>query len=514
MTRRPFHRIIPWLVLAVAAGLAVLLAACDEGTYCPGYAVGAVEGYVTSVGEGFAVKVEAEAVGGEFDGRRIMTTESDSTGWYRMDLPSGFYRIRTDLDDGYLPDSDPRDTVTVETGIRRIDLQRGRAVMTAVMPAFYEGKSFGVTFDGIEPGYAIESEVVIDGRLSYTAPLLMPGSYRIRLHNWSLDVEIWMPGVSVMSDGDIIEVTTESVVEYGIDFTESFASISGAVTGSWLETNLSRPKVHIHAMDYRELGNARCDEDGLYMCPLFMPQPVRLRVRLDGRDNWIGGESFETATVFDVQPGDSLTDVDLVESGIHVQVLESGGLEFDTAIIELYDQDLDQVHWVPASTDSRLICNLDPGRYYLYLNGSCTDQAWAAHWYGGTSDPATATPIDLASGVLDSLELDLAPGARIFGTVTDAEGAPVPLIDAGLYLGADMPLCTGYAQFRYFETGAFEFTGLGEGEYYAGLIHRGVIWWYPGTATFAAAWPVFVEDGAATEIVDWRLPPSEEKSAP
>ena len=100
-TRRRELRWAGALVISCAALL--LSSSCDDDSpcSCPTYQIGAVEGYVLAAGEGCALKVGARALDGPRDGQVIVAALSDSTGWFRLELPTGRYRLETNPISGH-----------------------------------------------------------------------------------------------------------------------------------------------------------------------------------------------------------------------------------------------------------------------------------------------------------------------------------------------------------------------------------------------------------------------------
>jgi hypothetical protein len=223
----------------------------------------------------------------------------------------------------------------------------------------------------------------------------------------------------------------------------------------------------------------------------------------------VGGADQAAARVFDIRPGDRLTGVDLVGSGIALRL--SGPGEFsdhDPAYI-LRTEDGVQIDF-PSSYGGKALCNLAPGRYYLGADGTCANQPWAPMWFGGSEDFAGATPIDLATGELRAITLDLVTGGRIEGRLQDAAGAN---LTSAWYRLCDLdgnPLCRSISSSL---NGRLVLPGLADGSYLVFGLGDGVAGsFYPGVQDPAAATPIVIADhGLATDII-WRAPAAKERS--
>ncbi len=132
-----------WIaVLVLMALLSVSGCQEDTPTSCPSYAVGTVQGYLLSVGQGVSMDIRARSVEGSNWGEIVASTTSDSRGWYRFDTPSGLYRLEVKPDDEHSFSYDPRDTVRVRKKVRRYDLWKCRIEVQVGVPDEMEGQVF------------------------------------------------------------------------------------------------------------------------------------------------------------------------------------------------------------------------------------------------------------------------------------------------------------------------------------------------------------------------------------
>ena len=224
-------------------------------------------------------------------------------------------------------------------------------------------------------------------------------------------------------------------------------------------------------------------------------------------DQWVGGESFETAQVFDLQPGDRITDVAVVESGIKVFLNGPGDLVYYRPTFTIRSESGDEFHQDFNWGNPVTINNLKSGRYYLFLEGYCENQRWAHQWYGGTESIEGAVAIDLAEGELRQITMTLIEGGRIEGNLFRASGTRPRKVNYGLFDPAGEPVCSENRQWWLFDHGVFKFQGLADGEYFLGVRIGGeVIWWYPGTREFTEASPLVIENHATLTEINWTLP--------
>ena len=222
---------------------------------------------------------------------------------------------------------------------------------------------------------------------------------------------------------------------------------------------------------------------------------------------WVGGETFETARVFDLRAGDRITGVTVVESGIKVTLDGPGDLAFHWPEITIRAASGEEIYPDLNWENPFTISNLRQGRYYLFLEGYCENAVWAPQWYGGTESFDGAITIDLAEGALNQITMELVQGGRIDGNLLRADGTRPRNIQYGLFDPAGDPICSRYNQWRVFDEGIFRFQGLANGDYYLGvLIGVDEIWWYPGTLEFAAATPLTIENHADLTDMNWLLP--------
>jgi len=494
-------------LVCLLAALFILPACTNESpTECTLYQVGAVEGYVLSSGEGVSVLVQAESIVDLRRYRLIAETFSDSTGWYRFELPVGLYQLLPDPYRARPSSTDLRDTVRVAPRVQRHDLLRGRVEIDIGMPVECEGQSVNLRLmlDERTP-YAGASGGVANGRAHIVIPAVLPGVYKMEARYG--DSEAYLPGSLDFYDADTIQVDRQSTARYEGDFAESYARIDGRITGSW--SLLPSPWARVAALsNWREvISDDLCGQDGSFRLVFLIPQRVRLGLERSSWEqtyNWFGGASFETATVFDLQPGDRLRDVTLSISSLRVLLDGPGNRIEHRGELAVRDETGSTVE-LDLTSNPILIWNLRAGRYWIEAVCGCSSgQNWVPQWYEGADDLESATPVDLAEGELREITFHLTEGGgRISGTVlapdgTPAEGVYCYLVEADGYSCSPHPLSS-----------PFEFKHLLDGEYLlAAVTHPDSddLWWYPGTSNRSNAVRISILEHGTVSGLTWSLP--------
>jgi hypothetical protein len=411
--------------------------------------------------------------------------------------------------------SETRDIIRVLPRVFRFDLARGRAEIRVSMPDEFEGRQLTLWITGQNIRSDCQRATVQEGWLQFVFPTLQPDSYAMGLEVPGISGRVYLPGTMDSFAADSLTVVTDRIAVYEADIRNTHASISGSISGSWLEAPSGRMRIEAFSADAHPIASTWCLPDGSFTFYSFLPKELRLRSEFRGIKQWIGGDSFETARVFDLQPGDRITDVAMVESGFRVRLDGPGDLAFHRPTVLVRDESGNEYHPDVFPDNPFSVCNLRPGRYYLHLDGHCNDQIWAAQWYGGTERMEDAIPIDLGEGEYRHLVMELVEGGRIEGGVLTSDGQPPEKASCRIFDFEGEPLCSGWGQWRVFEEGLFSFTGLTDGEYF--LAARTVNyepWWYPGTADFAEATPITITDHATVTGISWSLPQPGKEARP
>jgi len=508
MIRQPRRRVLLWLIFSNTVLVALYMTACqrDNAPTCPLFEVGAIEGFVRSAGQGVAVRMQFRNYPGQGPRYLDCGTESDSTGWYHLELPTGLYRLEISGAHGMYYLISCRDSIRITPSIHRCDIDHCRAEITVSVPVEFEDRSFDLKLKSQNSSYSFYPGRVEAGSVRFVSSLLPAGTYHMELHHSRPSGTFYLPGTLDRTAADSLIVTPDTVITYGCDFSTKYAAISGQVNGSWQVASVGRPEVEVITADSLRLGYGRCDLDGSFTVGVFHPQPVRLRVSYAGIVQWLGGDSYETARVFDLQPGDRVNDVEFRESGMQVWLEGPADLVRHEARAFIQDEFGNELISNYHARNSFSICNLPPGRYYLQLDGRCDGQIWIPQWYDGAETLASATPIDLAEGELEQITVTLVEGGRIEGSVLSADGQPLPTSICALFDAEGQPFCQGWRQWIEFAGGGFSFAGLSNGEYYlATRQYSNDTWWYPGTEHLTEATPIVISELATVSGITWSL---------
>ena len=504
----PFFRTLLLALCALATLL--FLSSCDSEslTACPTTGMGALEGYLRIDGQGLSRQIGAYALEGPTPGRVTHIAISDSTGWYRLELPVGLYRLEVDPFDYQTNSSDLYDTIRVLPRVFRFDLKRGRAEIRIQMPDDLENQDFQLFLQ--DPNHASThlSAEVQDGLLVFDFPCLVPVGFTMRLRGGDLVDSYYLPGYRDDSDADYLQVIDSKSTVYEADLRESYTSIAGNLSGSWQQTiNTYRPSIHAVSPDSMGIGKGNVYSDGGFTCGFLGPQKVVLGTEYFGVVQWIGGDSVAAARKFDLQPGDRITGVNFVGSGIQLQFEGPGDMIYHSPSITVTDVSGREFQPYSYSGSPYSICNLRPGRYFLKVEGFCQQEVWAPQWYGGSESESGALAMDLAEGELQSIVMNLVKGGSIGGTLLRADGTVPLAVQFGLFDADKEDMCTGWRQWQQFVEGVFRFQGLANGEHFlAVLANYGKVWWYPGTYDATEATPLLIENHGDLTEVDWRLP--------
>jgi hypothetical protein len=220
---------------------------------------------------------------------------------------------------------------------------------------------------------------------------------------------------------------------------------------------------------------------------------------------WVGGDSFESATVFDLQAGEQTAGIEIKESGIlcHLDWPDHDA-EYDVSVI-LTDPQGRQIHpyrW--SSPGSIGIIGLSPGRYFLRLEHGC-QVPWAPAWYDSSETLTGATPIDIATwGETVEITMHLVQGGRIEGAILPSP-REAPSAHRVLLLDSEgASICESVSDESF---GEFAFLGLVDGVYRVAVsLSWNERWWYPGTADPDSAGTITVTDHATVSGIEWRMP--------
>ena len=139
---------------------------------------------------------------------------------------------------------------------------------------------------------------------------------------------------------------------------------------------------------------------------VHIPGPVKLRVLQYGLEQWIGGPGFAEATVFDLALGETIQDVELVQSGIHFVLDGSLNLSWNTEF-RIHDATgenlLATMLYDGGSSHHVGIPNLWPGEFLVYVTPSWDSLGWLTwrpQWWDRAVTAGEATRITLGLSLI------------------------------------------------------------------------------------------------------------------
>ena len=441
-------------------------------------------------------------------------TMSDSTGTFSIEVPVGSYILRMDASscysfyaNGMLVAGSDAETLVVGRGESvSADLSLGAARIEVTLPAELEGHSLAGRLEPLDSPSCTNSSKpvpVVGGHASLTFTMVRPGAYRVILDLSDLG-SILLPGTTVTADADTIVVRAGAERFFTATLPEP-ATFRGTVTGSWQELGQSPPQLSLVDLDGQRscAGGKVNPSDGSFSFPLYGRARFHLQIVIGSTVRWQGGDGPETATVFDIAPGETVT-LNLRDFGVAGWLnRESTGLR---TTLMLYDRD----HVWHGTCEAEgpqgffRLSNLVPGSYYLHIAAGPT---WIEQWHERADSLADATPILVTEDrTIVWVNPDLEDGGRIEGYLRRGDGTPAYGVRISLYTAA-----SDYAIRSSVSTGdggAFAFTALPDGEYRLTAIpHESQApFWYPGVIDPAQAESIVIRGHAQITGLHFGLP--------
>jgi protocatechuate 3,4-dioxygenase beta subunit/subtilase family serine protease len=175
-------------------------------------------------------------------------------------------------------------------------------------------------------------------------------------------------------------------------------------------------------------------------------------------------------------------------------VTDTDGIPIGGATVWLYDSTGGESWQATSAAGTYEFTGVASGSYRLYFSGE--DTGFGSEWHADRQDFMTADVVTVVAPATTTVDAVLAPGNRVAGTVTDADGAPIDGATVSLYdsEGGETTRTTGV-------DGTYEFASLAAGVYKvkfqaAGLLEE----WYADRPDFAGADPVMVTARGTTTV--------------
>lgn len=475
----------------------------EEPVPTSGY--GVIEGYLLECGEPVAatidftlqspVNVEARA-----------QAEPDSTGWYRVELPVGNYRVslRPDVDEPWrFGNYSEADTVRVGRAVRRRDYLRGRARIDVSLPARFQGSSVTLRLSRLEAN-AQHQVKVVDGVAAFDLRLVPMHDYVMRVDPAGDDPTFMLPGTYLVAAADTLRIGSVPA-SYAADLRGRYARVEGHVTGSW---QVSGPQMTVYATSPSgsTRGVALCDPDGGFRLDLIAPDLVRLASVCGPMYRWFGQTATGAPALYDLTPGQVLPGMEMREGGLRLR-FEGPGLFADNlgSVVLVHPDGTRQNMDLGFRQNPALFPNLAAGDYRLQVVGGCALDPWVPQWYDGAADEAGALPLTVVEGALTDATIRQQAGGVLQGVFAGEPSVATAGRRIYLFDAAGTPVCGNGA---WCTQGVFEWPGLPDGVYVLGTEISYASWWYPGTTELNGAGRLAIVDGAVVSDLVWQVPPS------
>ncbi|MEN8007286.1 MAG: hypothetical protein ABFS42_09750 [Candidatus Krumholzibacteriota bacterium] len=532
------------LFLLLGAAFIMSGQGCDEPVdLCdPQVPGGRIQGRVLSGGLPLDAYVTAELMDEEHPNFGKFRAEPDETGLYSLDLPFGRYifTLRTEggrydyTASGISYGQFPPDTVSVRSGIRTPDINfvLGGVAIGLDVPDYLNDQYGQVIlhrqddYDGGTWGLVTTGRAEIEtGRFEVDIAGVLPGDYQVEvilgcLRSYCGDINggerFWLPATHDQAESPLYTVAPDSILSLDENMLQEPARIEGRVSGAWLDMGIERePVVSIVTEDsLLVLKSFHTDEDGFFTADFLVPGPVKILVSQLGIDYWIGGPDFESATVFMLESGHTITEIEHDQCGIHL-VVDETGLSYYNGFIEIFNpanisQGVLESSW--GNTGRHIgIPNLWPGEFLVQVSPVSWSRGiteWRPQWFDRAATVDLAQPIQLTTGgQVARLDLVMEAGGKISGRVVSADG-PLDYYGIQLYPVDDEDPWAD----RFFGDDTYHLTGLPDGDYViaarSGMIVSPLegILWYPGTYDRAEAQVIEIRDASVVEGVDIIIP--------
>ena len=532
------------LILLCAAAVLLVGPGCDDPVdLCdPLFPAGGVQGRVRSAGLSLEGYVTARNIELDYPNSSEFRVEPDETGFYSLDLPSGRYVFQLIVSGGrydYAASGPgfgqvPPDTILVGAGIStpEINFDLGGVTLGFDLPAYLHGQYGQVILHPRDFGeldiwrlVTEGSAEIVAGRIDVEVAGVLPGEYQIEVvlgcpssncYSSGGGERFWMPGTRNPAESPWYTVGPDSVLSLSGAMLGEPARLEGRISGAWLDMGIQQePVLSIVTEDsLMTLNRIRVDRDGGFAIDIHMPEPVKLLVFQSGVDYWIGGPRFEDATVFNLEPGITITGIEHDQCGVHL-VVDETGLPLNGGNVLIYDRtDLSLVADLYRGGNSERhvpIPNLWPGEFLIQISQEPWERGasdWKPQWFDRAATIDLAQPVLLvAAGQVARLNLVMELGGRISGRVMDEDG-PIFFYEIGVYpVGEDAPWAD-----KMVWMDSFNLTGLPDGDYNVGA-RFGFIdppteetLWYPGTVDRQAAQIIEIRDGTVVENLDIIIP--------
>ncbi|HEY5111077.1 MAG TPA: carboxypeptidase regulatory-like domain-containing protein, partial [Acidimicrobiales bacterium] len=488
---------------------------------------GTLSGTVTNVsGTGLPnVCVQANPVGGGSFG----STQTASDGTYTLTVAPDSYTVQFNNcgSGSYVsqyyngttagaPSSSSATSVTVTVGSSATGISAQMAAGTTISGTVTGSSGAGlsnVCVQALHPGGGAYGNTTTASDGTYTVTNLAPGSYTVQFTNCasgnyaSQYYNGTTAGAPSTASATTLTVTVSSpATAINAVMTANSTSISGIVTDS-SGAGLSNICVQANPVGGETEGNARSASDGTYTVTGLAPGSYNVFFSNCGSGNYgaqwyngtiAGASSLSSAATFTVTVGSRATGINAqmtVGTTIAGTVTDSSGARLSYGCVDVFLASGGYVGEEKTASNGTYSMNVAPGSYTVEFY-SCGSGNYVSQYYNDTTagassySSATSFTVTLDSPAL-SINAQMAAGAAISGTVTDASGTPLSnvCVNANPVSGSSDGNTTTASDGTYTVTGlapgsyTVQFFNCGSGNY-ASQFYNGTT---TGTASFSSA---------------------------
>lgn len=451
-------------------------------------------------------------------GIRAIAATDPETGYYSAVLAPGDYRVRAEIRgmggvyyraSGWTRSLAAADTFKVREGrdAKVVCFHLGSYSLAVRAPPDLDGSWVGVNLLGRQGAYLIGGGCFERGAAEIVIPAVPPDTYIVRLYLEGGD-RWYLPATLDRSEADSVVIEAAAWCDETARI-PSPGRFQGRIVGSWQELDVGRPIAFLATPDGNRFNATEVSEDGSFELRTYIDRRVCFGTEILGIENWYGASTrLEDAAEYELSPGQLISDFDVIESGIRVDIVESIGADRVLAACDLMDR---YGHFVVRSLFTRddgdiHIPNLTTGTYYLYVNPYGWASVFLPQWHDREDSPDTATPIHVAQdGDVIDLTITLEEGGKIRGNVVGPLGEPVP--------SPALEITSAHSRHEnphrikdVFADGWFQIRGLPDGDFKVAAAAQGYeVAWYPQAAEWDSAAVITIHEHGVVEGITIQL---------
>lgn len=451
-------------------------------------------------------------------------------GSYALTVPRGNYVLYLDAAPAVYyslagPTLQPAeaDTIRANADVFPADLACGRArIEVSVPPAMRIGRwSVRLQVQNAAPWVVVGPSQDAAATVAAEFRLLPPSRYVVQLRSEFFG-DVFLPPTLEFAEAAPLEVTTGNEARQ-LSALTGVATLEGRVSGSWQELELGRPDVRAYFTPDDMIATTTT-ATGSFALQSLAAATFRFEVNIGGVTRWIGGDDYASATAYPVAPGETITEIVHLESGLECRFSplgEAPAYLYDVSLVEASGFTLPVV----ARDGQVRVANLAPGAIYLHLSTWSHRATWLPQYWDRKPALQYADAITIPTGGrVARVTATLERGGRIFGRLLDADDqVPDPENLFVLVHAADdsFHVQAFYSNQDFVSdlfdpaTGDYTLTQLPDGQYRLRALAGGDRWtWWPGRAAWDSAGVVTIANHADVAGIDWHLLPGPSEGRP